>query len=252
MTKRVSEILYEMAAEEGFYFLDIERFCKKNKDEIQKLNTIFDTDDDRNDEIMDVAHYLISKTFDDFENYEKPENFEDDKNLVLAGLIENQSFFSMCWNYMLMEKHKVSIVPKKKEENNSNEHINNLILSLQKRNGRFQSSINHLSYYYPKQKAIAGTTGLKNITNIPVNPIGHIETQGDEDNKVLLFVFFLKEEYQNLKFEVSIDFEVGDSEKYTAKILKEDSNKTEISSEPIFNIDITNGVRITTISWKQL
>ena len=70
MTKRVSEILYEMAAEEGFYFLDIERFCKKNKDEIQKLNTIFDTNDDRNDEIMDVAHYLISKTFDNFENYE--------------------------------------------------------------------------------------------------------------------------------------------------------------------------------------
>ena len=95
MTKRVSEILYEMAAEEGFYVLDIERFCKKNKDEIQKLNTIFDTDNERNDEIMDVAHYLISKTFDNFENYKKPENYEDDKNLVLAAFIENQSFFSM-------------------------------------------------------------------------------------------------------------------------------------------------------------
>ena len=40
MTKRVSEILYEMAAEEGFYFLDIV-LPKRNLDKNRKANKVY-------------------------------------------------------------------------------------------------------------------------------------------------------------------------------------------------------------------
>ena len=229
MTKRVSEILYEMAAEEGFYFLDIERFCKKNKDEIQKLNTIFDTDDDRNDEIMDVAHYLISKTFDNFENYEKPENFEDNKNLVLAGFIENQSFFAMCWNYMLMEKHKVKIVPKKKEENNS------FVYSIEK-------------CYYPDA---AGTSGFNNLTRIVINNLGSLKIMGNEETKRLFFVVTLDEELKNKKFEILIKFEINGEEKQVSILKDYEDNEDEISSDPI-KVDFSKGFKIINVIYKTL
>lgn len=229
MTKRVSEILYEMAAEEGFYFLDIERFCKKNKDEIQKLNTIFDTDDDRNDEIMDVAHYLISKTFDNFENYEKPENFENDKNLVLAGFIENQSFFSMCWNYMLMEKHKVSIVPKKVRRSNEN-YLNNIL--------KFKT----YSFGDNEYKA-AASEGMRNFgEEHSIENFGLFGQQCDNEDREYQFYLVLNDSVVTKKFRCEIEF-MNSNEKYSSVILSNGDGTKILHSDPIEVQDIYSGIK---------
>lgn len=241
MIKRVTEILYEMAAKEGFYFLDIERFCKKNKQEIQNLNTVFDANNDsRNDEIMDVAHYLISKTFDNFGDYEKPENFDDDKKLVLAGFIENQSFFSMCWNYMVLEKHKVKIVPKKKEENNS------FVYSFEKYKDIWKAQIDYR--YYADS---AGTPGFNNLTRIVINNLGSLRIMGNEETKRLFFVVSLDEELKNKKFEILIKFEINGEEKQVSILKDYEDKEDDISSDPI-NVDFSKGFRIIDIVYKSL
>ena len=238
MTKRVSEILYEMAAEEGFYFLDIERFCKKNKDEIQKLNTIFDTDDDRNDEIMDVVHYLISKTFGNFENYEKPENFENDKNLVLAAFIENQSFFSMCWNYMLMEKHKVKIVPKKIS-------TSPFVFSFDK---YWEKNLDEEVFV-----AAAGKFGFNNLTSLSIEGIGSLKVFGNEQTNRLYFAVSLEDEVKTKELEISIILEINREEK-KAIILKDyEDEENDVSSDPV-PIDFSTefNFKIKNISYKPL
>lgn len=91
----------------------------------------------------------------------------------------------------------------------------------------------------------------ENITKIPVGNIGELKILGDSDTQQIVVDFFIAEDYQTLRFELTVEFDVK-GESLIAVLRKETSEvQSVISSDPI-DYDFKSTLKLKTISCKPL
>lgn len=118
--------------------------------------------------------------------------------------------------------------------------------------------ITNFTYSYDKQidelkYAASGThEGWgENITKISVGNLGELKILGDSDTQQIVVDFFVSDEYQTLKFELTVEFDAnGES---LIAVLRKDSNKAQavITSDPI-DYDFKSTLKLKNISCKPL
>lgn len=138
---------------------------------------------------------------------------------------------------------------------------NKIFLDIKKSQRDDSSSNNVLidfTYFYDKQidelkyAASGKHEGWgENITKIPVGNIGELKILGDSDTQQIVVDFFISEAYQNLRFELTVEFDVK-GESLIAVLRKETPEvQTVISSEPI-DYDFKSALKLKYISCKPL
>ena len=194
------------------------------------------------DDFENINEYLLKENKDSKLVKDIPLPTRKDKILVATAFEENLEFFSMSWNW-------VAIVTAELAEQSKN-HINNRNILLFKNFNDLKKSISK-NIDYDILVAAASESGFNNITRIPVDLLGEIEILGNRETKRLLFTLFLNPEAYNLRFELTIDFEVQGV--YKTAVLRKDSEteSKEVNSMPI-HIDFTNGFKIKKITWNYL
>lgn len=226
MTESIQKTLYDMAAEEDFYYLDIDSYCKNNEEKLKKCVNIFKIQDEKSDFILETAKYLIAKRFANFETITKPDNFEQYKKLVLACFIFDLSFFSMCWNYMMLEKHHIEI---KAQRTNS-------VFSVD------FASINNFNVYDYQEYKAAGSEGIRKFGNDhEISGFGKIGQMCDNTDKEYQFYIELEEAAASKKFTVEIEFKNKD-ENYKVKIISLGDGKKLLRSDCVEVSDIYSGI----------
>lgn len=132
------------------------------------------------------------------------------------------------------------------------------ITKSQQENCSSNNVIIDFTYFYDKQinelkYAASGThEGWgENITKIPVGNLGELKILGDSDTQQIVVDFFVAEAYQNLKFELTVEFDVK-GESLIAVLRKETPEvQTVISSDPI-EYDFKSALKLKNISCKPL
>lgn len=233
MKQRVIDLLYDMASREGFYYLDMKRFCEDNQEQIKRqIKALFS--DFGDEKIFYTAQYLIAKTFEGFDEIEKPEYFDEYKKFVLGAFIQDMSFFSSCWNYMVLEKNQVGI------SNSTNKQV--------------IKNINRFDTNWSVLIPAAGRPGFNNITDRDFADIGKIQIRANEITKEILFVVFLKDEFKSSKIEFTVEFKSRGGIKVVT-FEKDNSEKLRVLSNPI-SVDYEEGkpfeIEVISLSYRIL
>lgn len=216
-----------MASNEGLYYLAMKRYCEDHQEEItRQINSLFTPFGD--EKIIGTAQYLIAKTFDGFGEIEKPDYFDEYKECVLAGFIQDMSFFSSCWNYMVLEKNKVSIVPKKtvNQNNMSNPVLRSKTYSLGDR-----------------ELIAAASEGMRKFGDEHIiENFGIFGQLCDNEDKEYQFYINLDDSLMTQKFRCEIEF-TNANKKYTSVILSSGDGTKILHSDSIEVEDIYLGIR---------
>lgn len=182
--------------------------------------------------------------------------FKNDENyynkLLIAAFIQNPLFFSMAWNWNIFNLNSIadskSVLENTAPDLNTHFQNNNIIL-FKNRADLFHNQTIVLDY--PIYASAAGTSGFNNITRIPIELLGELEIRGNSETEEIVFVLSINKEYQTLKFELTIDFEVNNS-MYSATIEKNYSDEDdEVRSAPV-QVDFSKGLKFQKINWKAL
>ncbi|MCR5290953.1 MAG: hypothetical protein K6E51_13255 [Treponema sp.] len=248
--KEAISFLDDLMIKNNFAFSSRTECLYQNKEKIENMHNIFDlrTSEDftylyaistlLSDNPKAVNEYLLHENTDSnlIENIREPNR--KDLLLVATAMEENPNFFSLAYYWVGIVEDRLS---KSNSSNKNNENI--IYIDL------FHNQTVEVDY--PVYASAAGSPGFNNITRIPIDLLGELEIRGNSETEEVVFILFINKEYQTLKFELTIDFEVNNSI-YSATIEKNYSHEDEeVRSEPV-QVDFTKGLRLKKINWKAL
>lgn len=240
--------------ENDFYLCDRSVCFEKNKRQIEEMTNTFSLKspvaftylhaaaDLLSDHPDDIYAYLISENQDCpfLDEIKAPEWI--DKLFVATTFEHNPEFFSMAWNW-------IAIVDADLDEQACHSQKDNYIRLFKTKKDVFKEQ--EASFDIDVYASAAGVPGFNNITRIPIDMLGEIEILGNSEIKRLLFTLFVNPEYQNMKYELSIDFEAA-GENYTSVIMKDNPEMDDEVSSKTVHCDFTKGIKITNMKWRLL
>lgn len=247
----ISTILDNILIKNDFWFSEISECREQNAEILNNICSIFSLKKALDFTFLIAAIQLLSNDSEQIIKYFLEDNADlsfsktyktpgrKELMIVATAFLDSPLFFSKCWNMVALLEAEIP-------------EDSNIIKKIYIKNITEFQIINFDNNY---ESAAAGTKKTNNITSIPVDPIGELQIQGyegdGETKPYITFVLFLEKEYQNLKFEMNIEF-IVDGKTICSKILKDYGEADyDISSESK-KIDYSNGIRITKIEWKPL
>lgn len=248
--KKAISFLDDLMIKNNFAFSSRTECLYQNKEKIENLHNIFDlrTSEDftylyavstlLSDSSEYVNEYLLHENAGSnlIENIREPNR--KDLLLVATAMEENPKFFSMAIYWVGIVEDRLS-----KSDSSGKNDENIIYIDFE----RSQTIV----LDYPVYASAAGVPGFNNITRIPIELLGELEIRGNSETEEVVFVLSINKEYQTLKFELTIDFEVNNS-MYSAIIEKNDSAEDEeVRSEPV-QVDFSKGLKLKKINWKAL
>ena len=261
--KEVFEIIRTLRKKHGISLGEIEDIQQTESEKLSSIENIFDMSNQFDVDLLVCLIYLLNDEPDNLYEWFKTTHSDckylsspkktsipaEDYRLLIAAFVQNPLFFSMAWNWNIFNKESLaySVVGSTKQTKNDTNNKN--ILLFKDFKDIKKSIIKNIDYDI--LVAAASKSGFNNITKIPVDLLGEIEILGNRETKRLLFTLFLNPEAYNLKFELTIDFEVQGA--YKTVVLRKDSEteSREVNSMPI-HIDFTNGFKLRKITWNCL
>ena len=250
--KKAISFLDDLMIKNNFAFSSRTECLYQNKEKIENLHNIFDlrTSEDftylyaistlLSDNPKAVNEYLLHENADSnlIENIREPSR--KDLLLVATTMEENPKFFSMAYYWVGIVEDRLAQL---KTQNDNIIHLFKIETDM------FNEQ--QLELDYQVYASAAGSSGFNNITRIPIELLGELEIRGNSETEEIVFVLSINKEYQTLKFELTIDFEVNNS-MYSAIIEKNDSAEDEeVRSEPV-QVDFSKGLKLKKINWKAL
>lgn len=240
----IANVLNDIMIENNFSIIDRDNCHEKYLDKINSMQEIFHLKNSNDFTYLYAVAHLLSDKEKYVDDYLITENKEsslskdvklptrDDLLLVATSFEENPEFFSMAWNWVVITEDRLNIICLFKTETD--------IFNEQQ-----------LDLDYPVYASAAGVPGFNNITRIPIDLLGELEIRGNSETKRLIFVLFVNPNYETLKFEMKIKFEI-ENEENIAIITKDYSESSKQISSQVLHVNFSKGFRITKIDWKLL
>lgn len=240
----IANVLNDIMIENNFSIIDRDNCHEKYSDKINSMQEIFHLKSSSDFTYLYAVSHLLSdkeKSVDDYLlNENKDSTFvkdiklptREDMLLVATSFEENPEFFSMAWNWVVITEDRLNIICL---FNSEADMFNKKQLDLD----------------YPVYASAAGVPGFNNITRIPIDLLGELEIRGNSETKRLIFVLFVNPNYETLKFEMKIKFEI-ENEENTAIIKKDYSESSKQISSQALHVSFSRGFRITKIEWTVL
>ena len=240
----IANVLNDIMIENNFSIIDRDNCHKKYSDKIDSMQEIFHLNSSSDFTYLYAISHLLSDKEKSVDDYLISENKDstlakdiklptrDDLLLVATAFEENPEFFSMAWNWVVITEDRL-----------------NILCLFKTKADMFNEQ--QLDLDYPVYASAAGVPGFNNITRIPIDFLGELEIRGNSETKRLIFVLFVNPDYETLKFEMKIKFEIENEENIA--IIKKDYSESskQISSQAI-HVNFSKGFRITKIDWKLL
>ena len=246
--KEIITFLDELMIENHFYMAARTDCLYKNESQINSMQDIFKLTKSSDFTYLYAVAELLSEDYEKINKYLLDENKDSelvenirlptrfDKLLVATAFEENLEFFSMAWNWVVIVTSELA----EKATKTSNSSITYFVIAINK-------EIEELKYTASGDNEGWG----ENITKIPVENIGELEILGESDTQQIAADFFIAEECQTMKFELTVEFEFNGQPLFA--VLRKESSEPQavISSEPI-DVDFSLGLKIKKVSCKPL
>lgn len=223
MEKNVNQLIIDISINYGFFPLDISNCYEQNSEYIDNIIEVFQFRSEEDENVIETACEVLSNSFENFANSHKfeTESTREQKLLVITAFLENVQFFSMCWNFMMIEKYKKTAAIIKSDWN----------------------SLYEKQLYNYQECLAAGSEGMKKFgKEHNVTGFGVLGQMCDNEDCEYQFYINLTEEASKKAFTVEIEF-LNTDIKYTASIISSGDGSKLLHSDSIKVADIFSGIR---------
>lgn len=226
MEKNIKQLIADISIDHGFFPLDIAECYEQNSEYIDGITDVFQFRSEKDEAVVETACEVLCQSFGNFNSLFdlKKESTDEQKLLVITAFMENSRFFSMCWNWMMMEKHGSSAA------------------SANVRNIDWNAVAYKSVYDYQEYKA-AGSSGMKKFgKENPIAGFGVFGQMCDNEDGEYQFYINLTDEAAVKSFTIEIEFMNSDV-KYNASIISTGDGTKILHSDSVEVTDIFGGVR---------